>query len=384
VGGRVPGESRSLTSYVALPRPAEAWVKGWLPVIAYGIAHLGDPDAGAPVWAAVAAWAIFELGFYQARYIANDVADIEVDRSHPAASTRGRLPDVPRARRVAAAGGVARVALAIAAVALLPAPARGITVGAALGLTGATLAYEAARTPMRRRPADCAPPRLGAPERAVFCFIGAGYAARIGLGAGLAGVGGWLLVAVVAYGWAFGTMVVVMTWTIEAAGLRAAGATAVLRRKAHVGVLAAHLLDVAQAGARPFTAGRAAWFGACLHAATMVLALIAGAGLDGTPGAGGAVALVVVCVVGSPVAMAASPSSWTGWLAVAANAATCVLVAAAPVGGTFAVVIATSAAVAAFRVLTPAALAGLDPAPDAGPGPAPRATQPPAERTIGR
>jgi 4-hydroxybenzoate polyprenyltransferase len=380
---RAPGEGRSLASYVALPRPAEAWVKGWLPVIAYAIAHLGGTGAGAPVWAAVAAWATFELGLYQARYVANDVADVEVDRSHPAASARGRLPDVPRARRVAAAGAAARVALAIAAIAVLPDPARGITVGAAPGLTAATVAYEAARTVMRRRAADCGPPHLGASERVVYGFIGAGYAARIALGAGLAGAGGWLLVAVAAYGWAFGTMVVVMTWALEAAGLRAAGATAVLWRKPHVGLLAVRLLDAPDAADRPLAAGRPAWLGAAAHAGTMVLALIVGAGLDGAPGADGAAALVAVCVVGSPVAMAAFPSRWTGWLAVAANAAACVLAAGAAATATLAVVVATSAAVAAFRVFTPAALVRLDPVPGTGPGRAPAVTQSGAAQTTG-
>jgi 4-hydroxybenzoate polyprenyltransferase len=383
----VPGASRSLASYVAVPRPAEAWVKGWLAVIAYGIARLGDTGTGASVAEAAAAWAIFELGLYQARYVVNDVADVEVDRSHPAASTRGRLPDVPAARRIATVGAVARVVLSIAAVALLPDRARGVTVGAALGLAAAAVAYEAARTPLRRRPLGQGAPRWGAAEVGVFGVVGAGYAARIALGAGLAGIGGWLLAAVVAYGWVFGTMVVVLTWTIEAAGLRAAGATEVLRRKAHVGVLAARLLDGSETGERPIAAGRPAWFGAGAQAATMALALIVAAGLDGAPAPAGVVALVAVCVVGSPVAMAASPWPWTGWLAVAANAATCALAAGVAAGSTLALVTATSAAVAAFRVLTPAELAGLDPvephpaerAPIAEPG----ATQPRAGRTIG-
>jgi hypothetical protein len=385
--------TRSLASYLTLPRPAEARVKGWLPAIAYGLAHLADTrSAGAPVWAALVAWAVFELGFYQARYALNDIADADLDRSHPAASARARLPDGAGARRRAAVAAAVRVVAAIAAVVLLPSPAREITAGAALGLTGAALGYEAARTAIRRRPAGWRPrprpwrpsgrpsARLPAPEIGVFALIGGGYAARVGLGVGLAGAGGGLLVAATVYGWAFGTMVVVMTWTIEAAGLRAAGATGVLRRKAHVAALAG-LLDESDPGDRPLSSGRPAWLGAGLQAVAMLFALLVAAQLDGAPGPAQAVVLAAVCVVACPVAMAAWPSPAAGWLAVAVNAATCVLATGTAAVGTVGVVVATSTAAAAFRVFTPARLLGLES--DAGPDRTPGPQRPSAVRTSG-
>jgi len=360
--GPGPG-GRSTLSYVLLPRPGEAWVKGWLPVIAFGVVALtGNDLAGPPLPVALAAWAVFELVLYQTRYLVNDLADAEVDRTHVAAATRGRLPAGDATRRLARASIVPRVAVGLgAALLLLPPPARGVTLAATAGLVAATVAYEAARTVVRRRRVDRATARLTAVEVAVYALVGAGYAVRIGLGAGLAGAGAALAGAAAAYGWAFGTLVVVMTWTCEAAGLLAGDGQAVLARKSHIAVLARLIGDGPERVAAPLLGGRPARLVAVLEGVATGTALVLGAGLDEAPTPIGAVALVAVCVVAGPLVVAVWPRPGVGWAAAVLALVTCLVAGGGGGVGTAAVVFCVAGPVATFRTFTPASL-GLAPA----------------------
>ena len=266
---------RSLVSYLVLPRPDEAVMKAPLLLLAYGLARVaGPPGPGAGAWV-LAAWAAFELGLYQARYMLNDLADADVDRMHRGAEARARLPSGPGSRPWAITVLVARLAAAGVLIAVLPRSARPATLVAALGLAAATVAYEAARGPMRR-------PGAGpAPAGPVFALVGAGYAARIGLGAALGGTSGWALGAAVGFGWVFGTLVVVMTWMLEAGGLTAAGDRAVLARKAHLAALAELIGAEPRSLAQPLRRGRAARLVTAMAAATLAAAVVLGVALGG-------------------------------------------------------------------------------------------------------
>src|SRR5207247_5353588 len=100
------------------------------------------------------------------------------------------------------------------------------------------------------RTAEDGPPGLGA-ALPVFLLVGAGYAVRIGVGAALAGASVDVVAVAAPFGWALGTAGVVMIWSLEAAGLRAAGDTATLARKVHIGLLARLIGDRPEALARP-------------------------------------------------------------------------------------------------------------------------------------
>ena len=304
VGPEATPTSRSTLSYVLLPRPGEAWVKGWLPAIAFGVVALTGADVtGPPLLVAAAAWAIFELVLYQTRYLVNDLADAEVDRAHVAAATRGRLPSGDRARRIA------RASRATASRRARRGPAAAVAGRrrhASRPPPGSSRPRSPTRPPARSSAGDTSTTQSGAsrpPTSRWYGLVGAGYAVRIGLGAGLAGASAGLAAATVAYGWAFGTLVVVMTWTCEAAGLPPGGGEAVLARKSHVAVLARLIGDDPTASPRHcWGAGRRGrrrprGGGRRHHAGAR-----RGARRAAAPA--GAIVLVAVCVVAGPLVVA--------------------------------------------------------------------------------
>lgn len=367
-----PPAERSLPAYLLLPRPGEAWVKGWLAAIAFGVVALaGDEPPGPPLAVALAAWTVFELVLYQVRYLLNDLADAEVDRDHVAAGTRGRLPGGEPARRWARISVAPRLAVGLVCVAALPPPARETTAMATLGLAGATVAYEAARTGVRRRRVAIDHARLRGADAAVFGLVGAGYALRLGLGAALAGATGGLVAATAVFGWAFGTLVVVMTWTCEAAGLLSGGGGGVLARKSHVALLARLVGDDPRRWCTPLLAGPPARLVGGLEAGTVAAALVTGGLLDGRPTAMGLTVLVLVCVVAAPVLVAIVPRPAAGWAAAALAVAACLGAAGGDGVGTAVVVFCVAGPVAAFRTFSPASL-GLAPARSTGGAPAGR------------
>jgi len=294
---------RSLTSYLLLPRPDEAKAKMPMAALVYGLVQWADGAGGTAAAAAVVAWLAFELVLYQARYILNDLADAEVDRLHTAAAARGRLPAGEHARLWAQRAIVARVLLWAAVVVALPPLARNAGLLAAAGLVVATAAYEAARAPMRR---PTPPSSTGA---AIFALVGAGYAVRIGLGAALAGGRATVVVSAAAFGWLFGTLGVVLAWTLEAAGLRAAGDTTVTARKAHIGTIARLVTDLDH----PLLHGLGAQFAGAWALAALVAATAFGSTLTDTEG----LAVIPIVVIAAAV-LTAWPSPWAGAVATAA------------------------------------------------------------------
>lgn len=302
-----------------MPRPVEAWVKAPLVPLTYGLVHLNGGTTGVAVSAALAAWLVFELGLYQARYIANDLADAQVDRQHVGADRRGRAPGDPRLFQWATAVIGVRVVVSAVVIALLPSGTRSIMIGGALALVAASCAYEAARTMIRRRPLNGRPPRLSPREVAVFGLVGAGYGVRFGLGAALAGASGPVVGAVGAVGWTSGIAIVVMFWTIEAAWLRASGDTSVLPRKSHIAWLGQLVGDDPTRLDRPFVTGGPAGLTGCLLAVASALAVLAGVSLGATPPWVDLVAILVVCSISSPLLLATWPSFWAGPAAVAMN-----------------------------------------------------------------
>lgn len=345
---------RSLVSYIALPRRHEVRVKGWLAVLGYGTVHLaGDTYGGVALVAALVAWAVFELGLYQARYMVNDLIDVDVDRMHTAARARARLPDVPAANRWAIAVVVLRIAASAAIVALLPDRARTITIAAALGLVGVTVAYEVVRMPTRRWTPAQVRARVSWPQITVFGLVGTGYGLRFGFGVALAGAGPAAIAAATTFGWVFGTMVVVMIWTIEAAGLRVSGDTDVLARKSHLALMAKFIGHDRARLERPLLDGRPAPLVAALLACASALAVLVGVSLSGTPGPARLGILLAVGAAGGPVLCASSASVRAAWVVVATQVVAVAVL--APDGGKAALAVlmlVTSGAVMHIRSLS--------------------------------
>lgn len=366
---------RSLAAYLVLPRPDEARAKAPLALLGFGLVLTGDvPGDRVSLATVLVAWATFELVLYQARYMLNDLADAEVDRLHVAAEARARLPAGARARRWSIGVLTARIAVGLTVFALLPGSARGTMLWAALGVVGATAAYEFVRGPMRQPSLQEKRPnralflqRRGA--LAVMVLVGAGYAIRVGFGVALAGADGPVVAAAVVLGWLFGTTGVVMAWLLEAAGLREGGDETVLARKAHIATIVDLVGDDPAHLDRPILRGGGARLTAGLLAASSAAAVALGVALGGSPGAGKVVALVALTTIAVPVLLVAWPSPWAGLPAVAIA-----LGAAAGLATTdgrdemlllLAVVVTT---VAVARTFTPATIA-LNPAaarPDAG------------------
>lgn len=369
---------RSLAAYLVLPRPDEARAKAPLALLGFGLVLTGDvPGDRVSLATVLVAWATFELVLYQARYMLNDLADAEVDRLHVAAEARARLPAGARARRWSIGVLLGRIAVALAVIALLPGSARGTMLWAALGVVGATAAYEAVRAPMRRGgPTSLQEKR---PNRALFLqrrgalavmvLVGAGYAIRVGFGVALAGADGPVVAAAVVLGWLFGTTGVVMAWLLEAAGLREGGDETVLARKAHIATIVDLVGDDPAHLDRPILRGGGARLTAGLLAASSAAAVALGVALGGSPGAGKVVALVALTTIAVPVLLVAWPSPWAGLPAVAiALGAAAGLATAAGRDEMLLLLAVVVTTVAVARTFTPATIA-LNPAaarPDAG------------------
>lgn len=319
------------TTYLLWPRQ----VNGGLMVPAgYIAAGLGGADGGAAIGSALVAWLAFDLGLYQARYLVNDLADVEADGLHPGADERQRLAGRPGLRRWVVAAIALRLVVASAVIALLPSGLRAITVAAAAALAVSTVAYEAARTVIRRRPRPLGPGRPvvpSPPEAAVLALIGSGYGLRFGFGVALGG-GRWADVALsVAFGWVLGWLAIGMNWILEVAYLRVTGGTAVLERKSHFALLDQMLGDDPARIEHPVRYGRPARLTAWLLAGSAALAVLVATRLGGSPGAGRLALLLGICAVVTPVVVARWSWAWAGLVPVVVDAVAA-LVLAAPGG----------------------------------------------------
>lgn len=350
---------RTLISYLVRPR-IPTWSLVQVLLVAYVVVSLvHETTAGVAVGAALVAGLVFEFGFYQARYLFNDLADTAVDRMHVAAKARGRLPAVPGARQWAWRAVVVRLVLSTAAVALLPGRARTLTAVAVLLLIGVTVAYETTRMLTRRSAGPARPPL---PEIAVLGLVGAGRGLRFGFGAVLAGADGKLVVACGAFGWAYGAMTEIMWWILEAAGLQLEGDAAVLARKPHIGLLARLIGDDPHRLQHPFLAGPAAWLAGMLLVIPSALAVLVGAALSGAPLTGRVVLLAGICAVAGPLVIARFSSSWAGPAAMAFEGVAVAILAPGDAWlGIGALLLLTSGAASLARTYTPAGVLKLSP-----------------------
>lgn len=223
------------------PRPLEFVVKTPLVVGAFIVSGWSPLFSSTRSWPElVVAVLVFELGFYQGRYLINDTIERELDQSHPAAQGRGRLVGLHRiSSKWLVAVGATRITLATAvAVAWVRADALTAAIVVAAGVA---LIYERLRGQIRRQPDPSAQPnRPVIIHWQVYATVGLGYAIRVALGVALAGQDdAEVLLGSAGFGWAFGVMFVTMTWALEASTLLGDHVPAeVASRKSHVAALA--------------------------------------------------------------------------------------------------------------------------------------------------
>jgi len=217
------GKTRTLRSYLLLPRPKDA-VKWWILPTTFAMGVLSNGGATTQqVWRFVVVWAALELLVYQARYQWNDIRGFVADQQHPDCHARGRLPGpLDRARRHVSASWL--VALTrLSAVAAVPLLLPALHVGGALAaLTGAVFAiaivYETLRAIGTGR-TDRVPPPVRPAILGLWIVVGAGYAVRGVAGLALAidvTARPLLAAASIVTLWAFGVAFVTGRWTLEA------------------------------------------------------------------------------------------------------------------------------------------------------------------------
>lgn len=89
-------KSRSLTSYLLLPRPHELFARFWIIPLAWLVAagsQWGSGDVSlVRLLEAVVVMACFEMLIYQARYIVNDIRSIDTDSSFSSYKQKSRFP----------------------------------------------------------------------------------------------------------------------------------------------------------------------------------------------------------------------------------------------------------------------------------------------------
>lgn len=210
---------RSLLSYLLVPRP-EDWIK-W--TIAPGVYVVTAWTVGS--WANwslfIILWFILEFLVYAARYQWNDVRGMAEDQDHPERQARARLPigrDSTQNQRIVTASCLAAgirllLALLLGWACHLFAP----TVAIILAVLATAVVYEW----LRSRTNTWGTSQPSRVTIAIWLVVGIGYAIRAGVAfwaAGLAlnkfGVAAGLLSFA-----AFGTMFVLLTWTLEATSL---------------------------------------------------------------------------------------------------------------------------------------------------------------------
>lgn len=213
---------RSLSSYLLLPRPKDAF-KWWIFPLGFLVGALGAGSAsGHAVLRAAVVWGVLELFVYQARYQWNDIRGFWSDQQHPESANRGRLPGPAecgrahiRASRIVMA---VRMLLAVLVVVARPDLRVLLPLGLlTLGVFGIAAVYEWLRACGTGR-CEEVPAPVTLPIVGIWFVIGGGYAVR--------GVGGFamavslagrpaLAIAAVCATWAFGTAFVTARWAVE-------------------------------------------------------------------------------------------------------------------------------------------------------------------------
>ena len=218
----VPVPAR-LWAYLALPRPAELVAKGvFIPLtvaIAASVLARGHPPGILHVLVFVVA---FEYFMYQARYMLNDIRNLDEDARDPLAEGRNRLPQPMSGSMLNVTLGVLlmRVLLWAVVVAWLwrfglgaPLLISGIIIFLIAGL------YEQLRDRVRASTKEGGENilGLGLGKPAIYIVVGFGYALRAvtGIWIGSAGGAGVAILALTVVSMsALGTMFVAMTWVV--------------------------------------------------------------------------------------------------------------------------------------------------------------------------
>lgn len=209
---------RSLASYLLLPRPEDLIKSPFLPVAFIIAACATSSDWRRALVAALVIWAVLELLVYQARYQWNDLRGVGEDALDPKRLERRRLPTgrgLEAAMRASARAAGARLYIALVA-AWIPIEARGIRVGFIIAwLIVAVFALAIAYEWFRER--DSSSRSRPFVSWFLYLLVGIGYALRgltgLWLGDADARLPGVAYLAFGLYLAAFGSTLVVMTWT---------------------------------------------------------------------------------------------------------------------------------------------------------------------------
>jgi 4-hydroxybenzoate polyprenyltransferase len=215
-----PEPERSLPAYLLLPRP-EDWVKWLFFPIAWVLALLaGGRSTRLQAIQAGVFFLVLEYLLYEARYQWNDIRGFASDQRHPFRRERRRLPGPTNRARTnitwSAVAAGCRLAAAFLIAYLIPGVSLEILVAVTL-VFGLALVYEFLRREARQR---VDPFRLTAEAALIWGVVGIGYAVRatFGLYFGLGELEPLILFLLwVVTLWSFGTMVVTLTWALEAA-----------------------------------------------------------------------------------------------------------------------------------------------------------------------
>lgn len=226
-----PDSSRSLVTYLLLPRPPEILMKSVFVAggLVFSTVVFGESSSRA-LWLEVC-MAVFILEYlvYQARYTLNDLAGAEGDAKHPGL-VGGRFPTrdgelSPTDAGIALLVSLLRVALALAlTVVWYEGPQRAILLGAIIAVGVLSIVYDRLRDHNRERAEETEAPysqltRPSSSSSAVFVLVGGGYALRVFTGLSLgSGQAPWLFLATALVSfWVFGIMFVTMTWAVDVA-----------------------------------------------------------------------------------------------------------------------------------------------------------------------
>jgi hypothetical protein len=216
-----PRRGRRFVSYLLLPRPGDLLFKGWIIPIAWILAAAGTAGLRwSSWWNLVAFTVVFELVFYQGRYIVNDLRGLGVDATYSAFKRSTRFPDAAGRREIWAAIVVVIVRVSVTvwfALRVLTPPFQEILLVAMLAVLVQAVVYETLRELVSCRPGRnllaMTPGRV-----AVLVVVGTGYAIRacVGLSLARAGAEDWLMLGLAAVMMtALGSLFVTMTWTLD-------------------------------------------------------------------------------------------------------------------------------------------------------------------------
>ena len=217
----------------------ELVVKGPIVFGAAVLAALSPRTTDVSWLAVIAGGLLIEFGFYQGRYLINDLIDSRLDREHPAATGRGPFGRARRGGQGVAPGRRSRPDRALGRTRRCGGAGRGTW----RCLAGNVRARRD-RSDLRDAPpvsSSCHDHRtagVSTVHMAIYVVVGLGYAVRVVTGIRLAGLDvAEVLVPAAVLGWTFGIMFVTMTWVLEASTFPSEQAPAA-QRKGHVVSLA--------------------------------------------------------------------------------------------------------------------------------------------------